>query len=81
MHAPLRTKQQQQQQQLGKNGDSNNIKHFAVQWGFTLVKMGFGVQRSGVCESKGVLLLAYIDTEMGKTYGGAKVEKKKVWAG
>jgi len=31
MHAPLRTKQQQQQQQLGKNGDSNNIKHFAVQ--------------------------------------------------
>lgn len=43
MHAPLRTKQQQQQQQ--KSGDSNNIKHFAVQRGFTLVKMGFGVQR------------------------------------
>lgn len=25
---------------------------------------------------RGVLLLAYIDTEMGKTYGGAKVKKK-----
>lgn len=32
-----------------------------------------------MCVSRrGVLLLAYIDTEMGKTYGGAKVEKKKV---
>lgn len=32
-----------------------------------------------MCESKGggVLLLAYIDTEMGKTYGGAKVKKKR----